>query len=88
MSRKWSVKKRDGAWQAFDEDGDVRYASTDWLKVTTFALIGADKTEFSKDAVMFVWRNGRVEVDHPHPSLLSDQMRRIAEEFRKRLLGE
>ena len=43
MSGKWSVKKRDGAWQAFDEDGNVRSASSDYLKALAFGLIGGEK---------------------------------------------
>ena len=37
---RWRVQKLDGVWQAFDEDGNLRYASTDWQTVVCFALLG------------------------------------------------
>jgi hypothetical protein len=38
--RKWSVRKLDGAWQAFDPDGNLRYAGSDWWTVYAFARLG------------------------------------------------
>ena len=40
--RKWRVFKRDGAWQACDTTGFLRYASTSWAKTFAFALMGVD----------------------------------------------
>ena len=45
MSGNWSVRKRDGVWQAFDREGDARYASSDWWSVLTFACLGAAEPE-------------------------------------------
>jgi len=38
--RKWLVRKLDGAWQAFDADGNLRYAGADWFEVYAFARLG------------------------------------------------
>jgi len=60
------VVKRDGAWQALDGDGDVRFASADWLMAVTFALVAAEPFDqarvyrFSVDEVRRVlnqWRH-------------------------------
>jgi hypothetical protein len=40
MAAKWTVRKRDGVWQAFDWEGKVRFASESWQRVVTFALLG------------------------------------------------
>ncbi len=38
--RRWTVRKLDGAWQAFDPDGNLRYAADDWRVVYGFAILG------------------------------------------------
>lgn len=38
--RKWQVRKLDGVWQAFDADGNLRYAADDWRVVMAFARLG------------------------------------------------
>ena len=45
---KWRVVKRDGAWQALDGDGDVRFASADWLMAVTFALVASEPFDQSR----------------------------------------
>jgi hypothetical protein len=37
---KWQVCKHDGVWQAFDQDGNLRYAAADWYPVYAFARLG------------------------------------------------
>lgn len=37
---KWRVLKHEGAWQAFDTDGNLRYAADDWWMVYSFARLG------------------------------------------------
>ena len=38
--KRWTVRKRDGAWQAWDTQNFLRYASTDWNLTLSFALMG------------------------------------------------
>ena len=45
MKRKWLVRKLDGVWQAFDENGDLRYAADDWFTVYAFARLGRPKRQ-------------------------------------------
>ncbi|MEN6546783.1 MAG: hypothetical protein ABFE07_12165 [Armatimonadia bacterium] len=40
MAAKWSVRKREGVWQAMDSVGKLRYAALDWGAVVSFALMG------------------------------------------------
>ncbi len=37
--KRWLVRKLDGAWQAFDSDGNLRYAGADWFEVYAFARL-------------------------------------------------
>lgn len=52
---RWSVRKRDGVWQAFDDDGDVRFASSDWFQALTFALIGAEPRPITFFSIDYKW---------------------------------
>jgi hypothetical protein len=38
--RRWLVRKLDGVWQAFDPEGNLRYAAEDWRTVYAFARLG------------------------------------------------
>ncbi len=38
--KRWSVRKQDGAWQAWDTTGFLRYASTSWANTLAFASMG------------------------------------------------
>lgn len=38
--RKWRVAKQDGAWQAWDTQGFLRYASNDFHLTLLFAFMG------------------------------------------------
>lgn len=41
---KWTVRKRDGAWQAYDPFGKPLYASTSWDSAVMYAMIGTERT--------------------------------------------
>ena len=59
MARRWKVRKRDGAWQAFDPDGLLRYAASEWRLVMAFVAMGAQQRAVN-EIVRFVWT-----VDNP-----------------------